>query len=227
MLNILAVGPHPDDVELGMGGSILKFTEEGHRVTVVDLTDGEPTPKGSPEIRKRESIKSSRILGIEERITLEYPNRYLQDEIKLREELAEIIRRIQPDVLFAPYWEDAHPDHIAASKICDASRFYGRLEKIELTGKPIYIKKVFYYLSSHLKKNVQPSFLVDISKFIEMKIELIRCYESQFGPSPEDHQMVEGILNSNRYWGELLGVEFAEPFISKEELGIKDIEALF
>ncbi|GAB4115607.1 MAG: bacillithiol biosynthesis deacetylase BshB1 [Candidatus Caldatribacteriota bacterium] len=226
MLNILAVGPHPDDVELGMGGSILKFTEEGHRVIIVDLTDGEPTPKGNPETRKRESIKASRILGIEERITLEYPNRYLQDEIEAREELAEIIRRIQPDILFAPYWLDAHPDHIATSKICDAARFYGRLEKIELTGKPIYVKKVFYYLSSHLKKDIQPSFLIDISRFIEMKIELIGCYESQFGPAPEDHQLVEGILNSNRYWGGLIGVEFAEPFISREEIGIKDIEAL-
>ncbi|MEN3190246.1 MAG: PIG-L family deacetylase, partial [Atribacterota bacterium] len=118
MLNILTVGPHPDDVELGMGGSILKFTEAGHQVTIVDLTDGEPTPRGNPEIRKKESVKASRILGIEERITLDFPNRYLQDEIDARQELAEIIRKIQPDILFAPYWIDAHPDHIATSKIC-------------------------------------------------------------------------------------------------------------
>ncbi|GAI70831.1 unnamed protein product, partial [marine sediment metagenome] len=123
MPNILAIGPHPDDVELGMGGSILKFTEAGHQVTIVDLTDGEPTPHGDPETRKKESVKSSRILGIDERITLDFPNRYLQDEVEARQELAEIIRKIQPDILFTPYWIDAHPDHIATSKICDAARF--------------------------------------------------------------------------------------------------------
>ncbi|HDK26765.1 MAG TPA: bacillithiol biosynthesis deacetylase BshB1 [Candidatus Atribacteria bacterium] len=226
MLNILAVGPHPDDVELGMGGSILKFTETGHRVTIVDLTDGEPTLRGNPEIRKKESVKASRILGIEERITLDFPNRYLQDEIEARQELAEIIRKTQPDILFAPYWIDAHPDHISASKICEAARFYGKFVKTEMKGKPLYVKKIYYYISSHLRQNIKPSFIMDISKFVEMKIEVIRCYESQFGPSPEDHQMFEWILNSNRYWGNLIGTKFAEPFISKEEIGIKDIEAL-
>lgn len=226
MLNVLAVGPHPDDVELGMGGSILKLTEAGHQVTVVDLTDGEPTPHGDPETRKKESVKSSRILGIDERITLDFPNRYLQDEVEARQELAEIIRKIQPDILFAPYWIDAHPDHIAASKICDAARFYGKLTKTEMQGRPFYVKKMYYYIASHLRLNFKPSFVMDITKVMEMKIESIRCYESQFGPSPEGHQLVEWVLNSNRYWGNLIGTEFAEPFISKEEVGIKDIEAL-
>ncbi len=226
MLNILAVGPHPDDVELGMAGSILKFTEADHKVTIVDLTDGEPTPQGNPEIRKKESVKSSRILGIEERITLDFPNRYLQDEIEVRQELAEIIRNLRPDIIFAPYWIDAHPDHIATSKICDAARFYGKFTHTEMKGKPFYVKKIYYYISSHLKQNIKPSFVMDISKVMEMKIEAIRSYESQFGPSPEDHQLFEWILNSNRYWGSLIGTEFAEPFISREEIGIQDIEAL-
>jgi len=226
MLNILVFGPHPDDVELGMGGSILKFTEAGYRVTVVDLTDGEPTPQGSPEIRKKESVKSSRILGIEERITLDFPNRYLQEEIEIRKELAEIIRHICPDIIFAPYWVDAHPDHIATSKICDAARFYGKFTKTEMKGKPFYVKKIYYYISSHLKINIKPSFIMDISKVMEMKIEAIKCYESQFGSSPEENQLFDWILNSNRYWGNMVGTEYAEPFISREEIGIKDIEAL-
>ena len=226
MLNILAVGPHPDDVELGMGGSILKLTEAGHKVTVVDLTDGEPTPHGDPETRKKESVKSSRTLGIDERITLDFPNRYLQDDIEVRQELAEIIRKIRPDILFAPYRIDAHPDHIAASKICDAARFYGKLTKTEMQGRPFYVRKIYYYIASHLKQNFKPSFIMDISKVMEMKMESIRCYGSQFGPSPEGHQLVKWVLNSNRYWGNLIDTEFAEPFISQEEIGIKDIEAL-
>jgi len=95
-----------------------------------------------------------------------------------------------------------------------------------MQGRPFYAKKIYYYIASHLKLNFKPSFIVDISKEVEMKIESIRSYESQFGPSPEGHQLFEWILNSNRYWGNLIGTEFAEPFISKEEIGIKDIEAL-
>jgi bacillithiol biosynthesis deacetylase BshB1 len=226
MLNIITVGSHPDDVELGMGGSILKFTEAGHQVTIVDLTNGEPTPRGNPETRKKESIKSSRILGIEERITLNFPNRYLQDEIEVHQELAEIIKKIHPDILFVPYWIDAHPDHIAASKIGETARFYGKFTKIELNEKPFYVKKIYYYVTSHLKISFKPSFVMDISKEMEMKIEAVRCYESQFGPSPKGHQIFEWILNTNRYWGNLIGKEFAEPFISQEEIGIQNIEAL-
>lgn len=226
MLNILAVGSHPDDVELGMGGTILKLSEAGHGITIVDLTDGEPTPLGDSETRKKESVKSSRILGIEERITLDFPNRYLQDNIDVRQELAEIIRNIHPDILFAPYWIDAHPDHIAASKICDAARFYGKLAKTEMKGKPFYVDKIYYYIASHLNQFVKPSFIMDISKVIGMKIEVIKSYKSQFGPTPENHKLVEWILNSNRYWGSLIGTKFAEPFISREEIGITSLEAL-
>ena len=226
MLNILAVGSHPDDVELGMGGTILKLTEAGHRVTIVDLTDGEPTPLGDSETRKKESVKSSRILGIEERITLDFPNRFLQDEIDARCELAEIIRNFHPDILFAPYWIDAHPDHVAASKICDAARFYGKLTKTEMKGKPFYVNKVYYYIASHLKQTIKPSFIVDISKLAEMKMEVIKSYKSQFGPSPENHQSIQWLMHYNRYWGYLIGTQFAEPFISREEIGIQNIEAL-
>jgi len=226
MLNVLAVGSHPDDVELGMGGTILKLTEEGHRVTIVDLTDGEPTPLGDSETRKKESVKSSRILGIDERITLDFPNRYLQDEIDARQELAEIIRNILPDILFAPYWVDIHPDHIATSKISDAARFYGKFTKTEMKGKPFYINQTYYYIASHLRQIVKPSFLFDISKEAEMKMEALKSYKSQFGPSPEKHQLVEWIFNSNRYWGNLIGTKFAEPFVSKQEIGITNLEAL-
>jgi len=226
MLNIVAVGAHPDDVELGMGGTILTLTEGSHHVTIVDLTDGEPTPVGDSEIRKKESVKSSRILGIEERITLDFPNRYLQDDIDVRRELAEIIRSLHPDILFAPYWIDAHPDHIATSKICDAARFYGKLTKTEMKGKPFYTNKIYYYIATHLKQSFKPSFVVDISKVADMKMEVIKSYKSQFGPTPENHQSIKWLIQSNRYWGHIIGTQFAEPFISREEIGIRTIEAL-
>jgi bacillithiol biosynthesis deacetylase BshB1 len=227
MLNILAVGSHPNDVELGMGGSILKFSEEGYQVTIVDLTEGKTTPQGNNlETEKKESIKSSRILGIEERISLDFPNGYLQDEIETRQELAEVIRKIQPDIIFIPYWTDIHPDHIATSKICEAARFYAKFPKTEIKGKPFYVKKIYYYVASYLKLNFKPSFVMDITKEMEMKMEAIKSYESQFGSSLKNNNIIECILDNNRYWGRLIGREFAEPFISKEEIGINNIEAI-
>jgi LmbE family N-acetylglucosaminyl deacetylase len=120
-------------------------------------------------------------------------------------------------------WIDAHPDHIATSKICDAARFYGKLTKTEMQGSPFYVKKIYYYIASHLKLNFKPSFVIDISKEMEMKIETIRCYESQFGPSPEGHQLFEWVLNSNRYWGNLINTEFAEPFICRDLSVVKKL----
>ena len=147
MLNILAVGSRPNDVELGMGGSILKFNEAGYQVTIDDLTEGKTTPKGNNlETEKKESIKSSRILGIEERISLDFPNGYLQDEIETCQELAEVIRKIQPDIIFIPYWTDTYPDHIATSKICETAHFYAKFSKTEIKGKPFYVKKIYYYI---------------------------------------------------------------------------------
>ena len=202
------------------------FAQAGHQVTIVNLTDDEPTPRGNPETRKKESVKSSRLLGIEERTTLDFPNQYLRYEMEARQELAEIIRRLHPDIIFVPYWIEAHPDHIAAPKICDAARFYGKFTKTKTKVKPFYMGKIYYYVASHLRICFKPSFVMDISNEMEMKIEAIRCYESQFGPSPEGHQIFKWILNTNHYWGNLVGKEFTEPFIFRKEIGIKDIGAL-
>ena len=227
MLKILAISPHPDDVELGMGGSILKFTNVGHQVIIVDLSDGESASQGNSETRKKESIKSSRILGIEERITLDFPNNYLRNEIESREELTKIIRNIRPDILFAPYWVDPDPDHIAVSKLCDAARFLGKVTNTEIKGKPFYVNKVYYYSASRSKQHFSPSFIIDINKEMGMKIEAIKAYLSQFGHSPENNQIFELVSNNNRYWGSLIGTKFGEAFITREEIGLRDIEAIF
>ena len=116
MLDILVIAPHPDDAELGMGGAILKFKNEGRRVGMLDLTSGEPTPHGTPEIRKRETAAATAILGIEWRENLGLPNRSLEATIENRAKLAGVIRRETPRWLFAPYWIDAHPDHVAATR---------------------------------------------------------------------------------------------------------------
>lgn len=142
-ITILAISPHPDDVEGGMGGSIIKFLKLGHEVHIVDLTDGEPTPHGTPEIRREECKKATDLLGLTNRTTLDLPNRYLFDNVESRKKVAEVIRVVKPDILFLPYWEDAHPDHIQTTQIGEAARFYAKLTKTDLAGEPWYPGRLF------------------------------------------------------------------------------------
>src|SRR5689334_8560941 len=121
MLDVLIIAPHPDDAELGAAGAILKLKAEGRRVGVLDLTDGEPTPHGSPEIRARETAAASEVLGLDWRENLGLPNRRLEATLEARHKLAAVIRRERPRWLLAPYWVDAHPDHVAATQLIEAA----------------------------------------------------------------------------------------------------------
>src|SRR5262249_22557998 len=123
-LDYLVIATHPDDAELGMGGAILALQEQGARVGVLDLTDGEPTPHGTPELRARATAEATAVLGLAWRGNLGLPNRRLVDDLDARARLAGELRRLRPRRLFAPYWEDAHPDHVAASRLVDAARFW-------------------------------------------------------------------------------------------------------
>src|SRR5438445_4634591 len=179
-LDYLVVSPHPDDAELGLAGTLLLLKSQGFHVGILDLTDGEPTPHGSPEIRKRETDAATAILGLDWRGNLGLPNRSLQADIEARHRLAGVIRQLRPRYLFAPFWDDAHPDHVAASALVDAARFWAKLTKTDLPGEPHYPQKIIYYLSVHLRLHAKPSFVVDISPHIETKMQSIACYQSQF-----------------------------------------------
>src|SRR5438309_288911 len=133
-LDYLVIAPHPDDAELGVGGTILLLKAQGARVGVLDLTDGEPTPHGSPETRGRETQAATAVLGIDWRGNLGLSNRSLVADLEARRRLAGVIRQQRPRYLFAPYWEDAHPDHVAASALADAARFSAKLTKTDLPG---------------------------------------------------------------------------------------------
>src|SRR3954466_5993593 len=135
MLDILVIPPHPADAELGMGGAILKFKKQGRRVGILDLTSGEPTPHGSPEIRKRETAAATAILRIDWRENLGLPNRSLEAAIENRAKLAGVIRQQRPRWLFAPDWVDAHPDHIAATELVDAARFWSKHPATDMPAK--------------------------------------------------------------------------------------------
>ena len=149
-LDYLVIAPHPDDAELGVAGTILVSKAQGARVGILDLTDGEPTPHGSREIRRAETESASQILNLDWRGNLGLPNRSLVADLEARERLAGALRQLRPRCLFAPYWEDAHPDHVAASTLVDAARFWAKLTKTNLPGAPHYPQRII---------NVHHSFL--------------------------------------------------------------------
>jgi bacillithiol biosynthesis deacetylase BshB1 len=222
----LVVAPHQDDAEIGMGGTICALLSQGMRVVILDLSDGEPTPAGSPEIRAVETKKASSILGVKERILLGLPNREIFDTVPYRKRVAEVMREIRPTVVFSPYWEDAHPDHVNASSLVDAARFYAKFVKTDLAHQPWYPRKQLYFFSTHLRVQIQPSFIFDITGFLETKIAAIQAFDSQFGSATANVQRIETIRNEALYWGSQIGTQAGEPFVCRENLRISSAAAL-
>jgi bacillithiol biosynthesis deacetylase BshB1 len=228
MLDVLVVAPHPDDAELGMAGAIIKFVAERLRVGILDLTSGEPTPHGSLEIRKRETDAATEILGIEWRENLGLPNRSLEATLENRAKLATVFRRERPKWIFAPYWVDAHPDHVAATQLVEAARFWSKLTKTDLPGEPFHPQRIFNYYCVHLKQQIQPAFVLDISEQWEAKLASIRCYESQFitGRPTEAPTFLDGLRDEAAYFGKTIGCHYGEPFTCREPIGMKTMAGL-
>ena len=223
MASLLIIGPHPDDQELGMGGTIARLVEQGHRVHLVDMTDGEPTPLGSPQIRQRESAAAAKILGVQ-RTQLGLVNRQVTHDLSSRHKLAAVIRVHRPDALFLPYPLDAHPDHVAVTRIGEDARFDAKLTNSDIPGEPCYPKRILYYFCTHLLMSFQPTFCIDVSAQIEKKMAAVLAYESQFvwnhSPVPEMVKTLTG------YFGGRIGVAHAEPFFSHETLGLNGLDQL-
>jgi N-acetylglucosamine malate deacetylase 1 len=228
MLDVLVIAPHPDDAELGMAGTIMKFLADGAKVGVLDLTSGEPTPHGSLEARARETADATRILGLTWRENLGLPNRSLEATLDARRQLAEVFRRVRPKWLFAPYWVDAHPDHLAATELVESARFWAKLSKSEMSGEPFHPARVFYYFCVHLRLVIPPAFVVDISPFWERKRAAIECFQSQFvlGRSTQPPTFLDQIRDQSAYWGWSIGAAYGEPFASREPVAIAELRAL-
>jgi bacillithiol biosynthesis deacetylase BshB1 len=227
-LDYLVIAPHPDDAELAAGGTILLLKAQGASVGILDLTDGEPTPHGSPEIRRRETDAASAVLGIDWRGNLGLPNRSLVADLDSRRRLASMIRQLRPRILLAPYWEDAHPDHIAASALVDAARFWAKLTKTDMPGEPHYPHQILYYFSVHLRLHPKPSFILDISPYIDAKMQALACYRSQFieGRPTTPPTFLDELRDRARYWGWAIGTAYGEPFLCREEVGLRSLRDL-
>ena len=228
MLDVLVVAPHPDDAELGMAGALMKFKDDGFRVGVLDLTDGEPTPFGSPEIRARETAESSQIMGLDWRENLGLPNRRLEATLEARARLATVFRRVRPRWLFAAYWVDAHPDHVAATELIEAARFWSKLTKTDLAGEPFHPERGLLLLlrspESGGPARVRPRYQPVLAR----KRAAIECYQSQFvtGRPQDPPTFVDRLRDEAAYWGWSIASEYGEPFACREAVGLKSLRDL-
>jgi N-acetylglucosamine malate deacetylase 1 len=226
MTDVVCVGAHPDDVEIGMGATVAGMVASGLSVAIVDLTDGEPTPAGTRETRLAEADAAARRLGVSERRVLDLPNRELFDTVEARTALAEVFRELRPRVVFAPYPLDAHPDHVAASTIVQAARFWAKLTKTEMAGEPHYPARLYRYMAVHLRLVREPSFVVDVSEELSAKLEALAMYRSQFSANPANVGLIEMMEAVARMWGGMIGTAAGEPFFSDEPVGIRSVDSL-
>lgn len=238
-LNILVIGPHPDDQEIGMGGTIAKLAALGHHVLILDLTDGSPTPHGDRATRLIEAEAARKALcppqGTQvRRVLLDLPNRTLTHTIEARHMVAGVIRAHQASILFMPHPEDAHPDHLAATRICQDARFDAKLTKIDMPtppgyasiGPPIYPKWCFYYYCSHLRSVPQPSFIMDTTGYAERKYESLRAYQTQFFANPKNAGVIDWIQAEDKFFGSRIGTQTGEAFWTREPIGLTDLGSL-
>ena len=229
-IDVMAVGAHPDDVEIACGGTLARLSQQGYRVAIIDLTNGEPTPGSTgPAMRLAEARKAAEILGVAVRRTLDLPNRCLFDTFPARIALAREIRKYRPKIVLglAGKTPMASPDHWQAMQITDAAVFYARLSKWddEFGGLPVHtvMKQLWYPLgfSPFEWPEGGGRFVVDISKTLEIKLAAVRAYESQFPPSKERvFQLVEGL---NRVFGVGAGFEAGELLIGATTVGVQDL----
>lgn len=222
--DILAIGSHPDDIEIAVGGMLIKQIQAGWKIVICDVSNGEPTPYGDPVTRIKEANTAADALGVE-RVILDLRNRYIENNLESRRKVAEVIREYRPRILLIPYPGGAHPDHHAVSSICEAARFYAKLHRTNMYGQPWpnepwWTPKMYYYYGLGVtEEQVRPSFIVDISDQWDAKLKALACYESQPGPIKESWRGEE-------YYGKLIGVDYAEPLFSKEAVGIQDLSGL-
>lgn len=228
-MDMLVIAPHPDDAELGMGGTIAKMIAAGWEVGILDLTSGEPTPHGSEALRAEETAAASKALGVSWRQNAGLPNRSLQHTLEARAIVAGYIRQTRPRWLFAPYWQDAHPDHVVATELIEAARFWAKLSKTDLPGEPFHPERIYYYYCIHLRLAVQPSWIVDISEQWDRKLEAIRCFESQFitGRPSEPPTLLDRFRDDAAYWGRLINRRYGEPFATREPLAVTSLRDFF
>ena len=228
-LDLLAIAAHPDDVELTCGGTLLKMAQRGYQVGILDLTAGEMGSRGTAEIRHREAAAAARILGVHYRDNLGLPDARLEVTEENKLAVARKIRALRPHTVILPYWEGRHPDHYNASRLAYEGCFLAGLKRLRLEGEAFRPFKVLY---STVYYPVRPTFVVDITRQFERRRRAILAYTSQFKPPKRDartkihlplDQLEQEVHLIARYYGQMIGVQYAEPFLVKEVMQVEDV----
>ena len=235
-LDILAIGAHPDDVELGCGATLAKEISLGKKVGILDLTRGELGTRGSAEIRDKESNNAAKILGVSVRENLALPDGFFENNKQNQLKIIEVIRKYKPKIVLCNAIDDRHIDHAKGSKLASDACFLSGLRKIQTEYKneaqeAWRPKHVYHYIQW---KNIEPDFVVDVSEFIEKKIEAVLAYKSQFfnptSKEPNSPISSKNFLDSITYraqdLGRLIGVEFAEGYTSERYVAVESFDKL-
>lgn len=231
-VDVLAFGSHADDVELGCGGTVAEIVRQGQKVGIVDLTHAEMGTRGDSETRRKESLQAAKILGASFRERLDFGDGNLRHGRDEEMEIIRLIRRWKPSVLLAPWPDDRHPDHTRTGQLITDAWFYAGLVKIETGQKAHRPDIVAYYLQNY---QIQPSFVVDVSRSYQRKMKAIGAYGSQFH-DPESREPLTFIAKESflpmiearaRHFGVLIGAEFGEAFVTKQPPRVDDLVAAY
>lgn len=225
-IEYLVISAHPDDAEISVGGILGNLIEDKASVGILDLTNGEPTPHGTIELRAKETAAASAVLGVSWRFNLGLENRKLENSLPNRERVASVLRLLRPRVIMTHHPMDTHPDHVAASQIVDGARFWSKLSKSNLPGAPWYPPVVLHFFSIHLLSMPKPKIVIDVTSKFEKKLEAISCYESQLiiGKPVGIRSPIAEIEMIGRSWGRTINKTYGEPLDCKEEIGIGSIK---
>ena len=231
-LDLLAVAPHPDDVELTCGGTMLKMAQAGYRTGILDLTQGEMGTRGTPETRLREAARAGKLLGAKVRRNLGLPDAHLRVCDEYKTAIAEVIREFEPRTVILPYWEGRHPDHYTAATLGYEACFVAGLKNYPLGDEAFRPFKILYAAAY---ADVRPTFAVDITKQYERRRRAILAYASQFRPRTREKgskvalpldALEERMSLQSRHYGRMIGVQYAEGFVVKEVAAVEDVVAL-
>jgi bacillithiol biosynthesis deacetylase BshB1 len=235
--DVLAVGAHPDDIEITCAGTVIKLVQTGKKVAILDLTAGELGTRGSREMRREEAVQAAGLLGVSIRENLGIPDGNIEVNRENLLLLVGRIRSLRPDILLIPYGHDRHPDHEHAHRLCKEAIFYSGLAKIETLsgGAPQLPHRPLRFYQFMQWQEFQPSFIVDVSETWERRMSSMRAFKSQFyDPTSADPQTVlstpdffDFIETRAKFYGSQIGVRYGEPFRSEKPPGVKDLNALF
>jgi len=230
MVDLLAIAAHPDDVEQTCGGVMLKMADAGYNTGIVDLTAGDMGTRGTPEMRVEESQQAALLLKVSHRENLHFPDARLENSMAGRMTLAHRIRELRPRTVILPYWQGRHPDHYHASEIGYEACFIAGLKKLDQYTEPHRPYKIIY---ASIYAHVTPSFVVDITAYFDRRMEALLAYKSQYGQVaegaslfPDEPEIRERLASTARFYGNLIGVKYGEPFVVKETMRVDDIISL-